>query len=236
MLRRRASRSRQAASPTSVASWPGRSFPAPARAARPGRVLHHLGSGAEPPLHLLGRPGLAAQAAQPLVQGVGRGQQVADVVGGIGDLHLGQRPLAPVGEPLGVPQAHADRLLERPLQRQRPAQAKPAASCRSHTLAGCTPKCSAKPVRSAAGACITLTIDRVGDQRGNRVERRSGHRVDHGEPGRGGNLHEAQAGRIGALPDELRVDGEAPGLPRVADESLQARGVRDLLDLHDRQA
>ena len=50
------------------------------------------------------------------------------------------------------------------------------------------------------------------------------------------DLHEAQAGRIGALPDELRVDGDASGLPRVAAESLQARGVRDLLDLHDRQA
>ena len=208
MSRRRASRSRQAASRDQRAQLARRAAcRGPAPAARPGRDPAPAGASGPKRRSISS----SAQRRRPCsrsrsLERVHRRQQVADVVGGVGDLRLGQRPLRPVAEPLGVLQLHADRLLERPLQRQRPAaageagrqlqveharraraelQREPGQIGRPGRASPCAPP--GRPISSAIGSSGAPC-----------------HRVDHRQPGRGGDLHQAQRGAHRCAPRRTR--------------------------------
>src|SRR5204862_2842044 len=100
-------------------------LPAP-RDAPPRRlgILDERSVGAVAGIELLSEPGLASLRAEPLSEGIRRRQKVADVIGGVLDLGRRERPPLPIGEPLVVPQADADRGLEQPLQRELAAVAR----------------------------------------------------------------------------------------------------------------
>ena len=154
--------------------------------------------------------GPAGRAAGP--QGVGGGEQMADVIGGVLDLRLGQRALRPVGEPLGVVELDADGLVEHPLQRERAAEPGEArGELDVEHVRRTEPKWSAKPVRSAAGACITTSTSGSASQRPDRLPATAALDAGRSPPRRssGRDLREAQPRRVGALPDELGVECEA---------------------------
>ncbi len=208
---------------------------AAARHTAPGLIgiLHQLCLRPVAPLHLLVRPAVATQAAQPLQQRIHRRQQVPHVVAGVGNLGGGQRPLRPVGEALGMLQPHAQGLVEHALQRQRAAQPRePGRQLGVEHRRGTGAEVQGETGQVGAGGVHRLDHRPVGDQVGNGLQRRSPQRVDHGQPLGGGDLDEAEHRRVRALPDELGVQRAAPLTAGVGQQRGQAGVVGDLLDAH----
>ena len=141
---------------------------------------------------------------------VRRRQEVADVIGRVLDLRRRERPPLPVGEPLVVAEADADRGLEQPLQRERAAVAREPGRELGvvHPL---RPNVVVKDERGqvARRRVHHLLDGRIGHELGHRLERRSFDRVDHGQSLGGRDLDEAQTRRVRPLPHELGVDGAA---------------------------
>jgi hypothetical protein len=203
--------------------------------AAPGRlgVLHERRVGAVAGRELLGDPRLPALRSEPLREGVRSRQEVADVIGGVLDLRRRERPPLPVGEPLVVAEADADRGLEQPLQRERAAVAREP----GRELGVVHPLRPNVVVQDERGQVARRRVHhlldgRIGHELGHRPERRPLDRVDHGQSLGGRDLDEAQTRRVRPLPHELGVDG-APALDSSGVEQrpeLLARG--DLLDPH----
>ena len=68
---------------------------------------------------------------------------------------------------------------------------------------------------------------RVGHERGDRVERRALDRIDQVDPLVDGDLRQAGAGSVGALPQELEVECDPSVLVGSCDDGGNPTGVPD---------
>ena len=65
----------------------------------------------------------------------------------------------------------------------------------------------------------------IGHELGDRAERRPVDRVDQVDPARRGHLGQARDRRVGALPEELEVDGRPPLGAGLLHDGIDAGGV-----------
>ena len=209
----------------------GREAPAPLHLA-PGltRIGRRVAAVGRAPGDLGQRPVQAAGLLEARLQLVPQRLQPAHVVARVDELRGGQRPALPVGERLVVVGRHLQRVAQQPLQAGRRRQPDEAGHHLRVADAGGARAVVQTEGEHVGGRGVHQDLDGgVGDQLGDRLERRSGERIDQHDVAVDGDLHEAQHGRVGALPEELRVDRAPAGSAGARGDLLDAGGVRDQL-------
>ena len=165
-----------------------------------------------------------------LAQGVRERQEVAHVVGGVGELRLRERAAPPVAERLVVEQPNAERGLHEALVAGAGAEPREAGDDLGVDDPRGVASLTKREQQQVGGRRVHDELDRrIGDELGDRTDDTAFLRVDQHDALAGRGLQEAEHRRIGALPPELRVERDAT--LRADDIGELAHGALALQDL-----